>query len=144
MQELDSVRIIRVYCLSIVPVHSWEKTTSWSISPWDSQESPLPGGRCLHCKQQLVCSCFAPPSKIYFNLILTNCKRIFSSSYTIIKALASAQGSEKKKKKKKPNREKSERSCQCLYMFLTTQQKAELKAKIKPCSHQPNCMKFLL
>ena len=39
-----------------------------------------------------------------------------------IKVLASARGSEKKKKKK-PNREKSERSCQCLYMFLTTQSK---------------------
>ena len=40
---------------------------------------------------------------------------------TLIKALASARGSEKKKKKKKPNREKFKRSCQCLYMFLTTQ-----------------------
>ena len=45
------------------------------------------------------------------------------SIQSLIKALASARGSEKKKKKKKPNREKSERSCQCLYMFLTTQSK---------------------
>ena len=36
--------------------------------------------------------------------------------YIYIKALASARGSKKRRRKKKPNREKSERSCQCLYI----------------------------
>ena len=30
------------------------------------------------------------------------------------------------------------------YVFVDSEQKAEFKAKIKPCSHQLNCMKFLL
>ena len=31
-----------------------------------------------------------------------------------------------------------------IYVFVDSEQKAEFKAKIKPCSHQLNCMKFLL
>ena len=54
-----------------------------------------------------------------------------------IKALASARGSEKREKIQKivpvP-----------IYVFVDSEQKAEFKAKIKPCSHQLNCMKFLL
>ena len=52
-----------------------------------------------------------------------------------------------KKRKKRPNREKSEGSCQCLlpiYVFDDSEQKVEFKVRIKPCSHQPNCMKFVL
>ena len=30
-----------------------------------------------------------------------------------------------------------------IYVFVDSEQKAEFKAKIKPCSHQLNCMKFL-
>ena len=45
-------------------------------------------------------------------------------------------------RKKKPNLPKSERFCQWLYVFDDSEQKVELKARIKPCSHQPNCMKF--
>ena len=51
-----------------------------------------------------------------------------------------------KKEEKKPNRPKSEGAC--LYMFLPiyvfhdSEQKVEFKARIKPCSHQPNCRKF--
>ena len=29
-----------------------------------------------------------------------------------------------------------------IYVFVDSEQKAEFKAKIKPCSHQLNCMKF--
>ena len=31
-----------------------------------------------------------------------------------------------------------------IYVFVDSEQKAEFKAKIKPCSHQPNCMKFFI
>ena len=31
-----------------------------------------------------------------------------------------------------------------IYVFVDSEQKAEFKAKIKPCSHQLNSMKFLL
>ena len=59
-----------------------------------------------------------------------------------IKALASARGSEKKILKK--SEKKSKKSCQCLsiYVFVDSKQKAEFKAKIKPCSHLLNCMKL--
>ena len=40
-----------------------------------------------------------------------------------IKALASARGSEKRKKIRKKSEKKSKKSCQCLYMFLSTQSK---------------------
>ena len=53
-----------------------------------------------------------------------------------IKALASARGSEKRKNQKNCARP--------IYVFVDSEQKAEFKAKIKPCSHQLNCMKFLL
>ena len=51
----------------------------------------------------------------------------------------------KRRRKKKPNREKFERSCQCLYIcFCRLREKVEFKVRIKPCPHQPNRMKFLL
>ena len=31
-----------------------------------------------------------------------------------------------------------------IYVFVNSEQKAEFKAKIKPCYHQLNCMQFLL
>ena len=31
-----------------------------------------------------------------------------------------------------------------IYVFHDLEQKVEFKVSIKPCSHQPNCMKFLL
>ena len=68
--------------------------------------------------------------------------------YTVvtIKALASSQGSEKKKKKKtiakNPNNLAS--AYLPIYVFDDSEQKFEFKVRIKPCSHQPNCMKFLL
>ena len=68
-----------------------------------------------------------------------------------IKALASARGSEKKKKKKekkkktKKNPKKIRKKIKKivpvpLYVFVDSEQKAEFKAKIKPCSHQLNCI----
>ena len=66
-----------------------------------------------------------------------------------IKALASARGSEKRKKKSKKNLKKIRKKIKKIvpvpiYVFVDSEQKAEFKAKIKPCSHQLNCMKFLL
>ena len=46
-------------------------------------------------------------------------------------------GQWKKKKKSKKNPVP-------IYIFVDSEQKAEFKAKIKPCPHQLNCMKFLL
>ena len=57
-----------------------------------------------------------------------------------IKALASARGSEKKKKNPKKNQKKIVPVP--IYVFVDSEQKAEFKAKIKPCSHQQNCMKL--
>ena len=60
-----------------------------------------------------------------------------------IKALASARGSEKKIEKK--IRKKIKKNVPVpIYVFVDSEQKPEFKAKIKPCSHQLNCMKFLL
>ena len=53
-----------------------------------------------------------------------------------IKALASAWGSEKKEKIRKKIVPVP------IYVFVDSEQKAEFKAKIKPSSHQLNCMKF--
>ena len=66
--------------------------------------------------------------------------------YTSIKALASARGSEKKKEKIEKNIRKKIKKIVPgpIYVFVDSEQKAEFKAKIKPCSHQLNCMKFLL
>ena len=51
-------------------------------------------------------------------------------------------GSEKKKNK---TRKKIKKIVPVpIYVFVDSEQKAEFKAKIKPCSHQLNCMKFLL
>ena len=61
-----------------------------------------------------------------------------------IKALASARGSEKKEKKKKIRKKIIKIVPVPIYVFVDSEQKAEFKAKIKPCSHQLNCMKFLL
>ena len=58
-----------------------------------------------------------------------------------IKALASARGSEKRKKIRKKNQKIVPVP---IYVFVDSEQKAEFKAKIKPCSHQLNCMTFLL
>ena len=60
-----------------------------------------------------------------------------------IKALASARGSEKRKKTKK-NLKKVRKKIKKIvpvpiYVFVDSEQKAEFKAKIKPCSHQLNC-----
>ena len=66
----------------------------------------------------------------------------------IIKALASARDSENRKKiekKSKKNLKKIKKIVPVpIYVFVDSEQKAEFKAKIKPCSHQLNCMKFLL
>ena len=43
--------------------------------------------------------------------------------YVIYQGAGKRPGQWKKEEEKKPNREKSERSCQCLYTFLTTQSK---------------------
>ena len=65
--------------------------------------------------------------------------------YIYIKALASALGSEKKKKKSKRNPKKIKKIVPVpIYVFVDSEQKADFKAKIKPCYHQLNCMKFLL
>ena len=64
--------------------------------------------------------------------------------YLYIKALASARGSEKKKKRKKIRKKIKKIVPVPIYVFVDSEQKAEFKAKIKPCSHQLNCMKFLL
>ena len=66
-----------------------------------------------------------------------------------IKALASARAVKKRKKNRKKIRKKSEKKNKKIvpvhiYVFVDSEQKAEFKAKIKPCSHQLNCMKFLL
>ena len=56
-------------------------------------------------------------------------------------------------KKRKKNRKKNPKKIRKkikkivpvpIYVFVDSEQKAEFKAKIKPCSHQLNCMKFLL
>ena len=62
----------------------------------------------------------------------------FIRSPAAIKALASAQGSEKRKKIRKKIVPVP------IYVFVDSEQKAEFKAKIKLCSHQLNCMKFLM
>ena len=65
----------------------------------------------------------------------------FSTDSREIKALASARGSEKKKKNQKKIRKKIVPVP--IYVFVDSEQKAEFKVRIKPCSHQPKCMKFL-
>ena len=55
----------------------------------------------------------------------------------------------KEKKKSKKNLKKIRKKIKKIvpvpiYVFVDSEQKAEFKAKIKPCSHQLNCMKFLL
>ena len=54
-----------------------------------------------------------------------------------------------KKKKSKKNLKKIRKKIKKIvpvpiYVFVDSEQKAEFKAKIKPCSHQLNCMKLLL
>ena len=65
-----------------------------------------------------------------------------------IKALASARGSEKRKKIEKKSEKNPTKIKKIvpvpIYVFVDSEQKAEFKAKIKPCSHQLNCMKFFL
>ena len=61
-----------------------------------------------------------------------------------IKALASARGSEKRKNPKKIRKKIKKIVPVPIYVFVDSEQKAEFKAKIKPCSHQLNYMKFLL
>ena len=59
--------------------------------------------------------------------------------------LTSARGSEKKKIEKKSEKRFRKKIVPVpIYIFVDAEQKAEFKAKIKPCSHQLNCMKFLL
>ena len=53
-----------------------------------------------------------------------------------------APGAVKKEKKSEKNPKKIVPVP--IYVFVDSEQKAEFKAKIKPCSHQLNCMKFLL
>ena len=53
--------------------------------------------------------------------------------------MASARGSEKKKKKKAQSQKIRTILPVPIYVFDDSEQKAEFKAKIKPCSHQPNC-----
>ena len=60
-----------------------------------------------------------------------------------------APGAVKKKKKSEKNLKKIRKKIKKIvpvpiYVFVDSEQKAEFKAKIKPCSHQLNCMKFLL
>ena len=61
-----------------------------------------------------------------------------------IKALASARAVKKEKKLKKSEKKSKNFVPVPIYVFVESEQKAEFKAKIKPCSHQLNCMKFLL
>ena len=49
-----------------------------------------------------------------------------------------------KKSEKNPKKNQKNRASAYIYVFVDSEQKAEFKAKIKPCSHQLNCMKFLL
>ena len=57
----------------------------------------------------------------------------------LIKALASARGSEKIRKKSEKKIKKI--VPMPIYVFVDSEQKAKFKAKIKPCSHQLNCIK---
>ena len=59
----------------------------------------------------------------------------------VIKALASARAV--KKKGKKAQSRKFRRILPLpIYVFDDSEQKLEFKARIKPCNHQPNCMKL--
>ena len=56
-----------------------------------------------------------------------------------------APGAVKKEKKSEKNPKNNQKNrARPIYVFVDSEQKAEFKAKIKPCSHQLNCMKFLL
>ena len=49
------------------------------------------------------------------------------------------------KKLKKKSEKKSKKIVPVpIYVFADSEQKAEFKAKIKPCSHQLNCMKLFI
>ena len=61
-----------------------------------------------------------------------------------IKALASARAVKKEKKSEKIRKKIKNIVPVPIYVFVDSEQKAEFKAKIKPCYHQLNCMKFLL
>ena len=70
--------------------------------------------------------------------------------YVVISRRWQAPGAVKKEEKKsKKNLKKIRKKIKKIvpvpiYVFVDSEQKAEFKAKIKPCSHQLNCMKFLL
>ena len=55
-----------------------------------------------------------------------------------------APGAVKKKFEKKIRKKNQKILPVPIYVFVDSEQKVEFKARIKPCSHQPNCMKFLL
>ena len=65
----------------------------------------------------------------------------FTALHNQIKALASARAV-KKRRKKAQSRKIRTILPMPIYVFDDSEQKAEFKVKIKPCSHQPNCMKF--
>ena len=73
---------------------------------------------------------------------------MFLSTQSKNQGAASARAVKKEKKTKK-NLKKIRKKIKKIvpvpiYVFVDLEQKAEFKAKIKPCSHQLNCMKFLL
>ena len=61
---------------------------------------------------------------------------IFTSQSNFIKALASAQGSEKKNNKKAQSRKIRRILPVPIYVFDDSEQKVELKVRIKPCSNE--------
>ena len=67
---------------------------------------------------------------------------VFGYPYTY-QGAGKRPGSEKRKNPKKIKKIKKIVPVP-IYVFVDSEQKAKFKAKIKPCSHQLNCMKFLL
>ena len=67
------------------------------------------------------------------------------SRLTISRRWQAPRAVKKRKKNRKKNRKKIQKILPVpIYVFVDSEQKVEFKARIKPCSHQPNCMKFLL
>ena len=75
----------------------------------------------------------------------TSCIRIFTNFTERTSRRWQAPGAVKKEKNPKKIRKEIKKIVPVpIYVFVDSEQKAEFKAKIKPCSHQLNYMKFLL